>query len=185
MRSSVVSCHSCTDGKTPASSKVIGKRSTGMKTFWGIIADTHGLLRPEAVAALQGADHIIHAGDVGKPEILTELQRFAPVTAIRGNIDRGAWAAALPPTEVVAYGKFLLYVLHDLQALDLTPEVAGFHAVISGHSHQPKIAERNDVLYLNPGSAGPRRFTLPVTIARLQIVDDALIPELITLTVGA
>jgi putative phosphoesterase len=154
-----------------------------MTNFLGIIADTHGLLRPEAVAALRGADQIIHAGDVGNPEILAELQQIAPVTAIRGNVDKGTWAAALPATEVVVYGEFLLYVLHDLQELDLTPEAAGFHAVISGHSHQPSITERNGILYLNPGSAGPRRFKLPVTVARITVINGALHAELLSLPI--
>ena len=152
-----------------------------MKHFIGVIADTHGLLRPEALEALADVNIIIHAGDVGKPDILTELQTIAPVYAIRGNIDKGAWAASLPATEVVSYGDHLLYVLHDRNELDLTPEAAGFHAVISGHSHQPSIQQRNNVLYLNPGSAGPRRFKLPVTVGRILAVDGMLQAEIIEL----
>ncbi|NLX08216.1 MAG: metallophosphoesterase family protein [Chloroflexi bacterium] len=149
----------------------------------GVISDTHGLLRPEAVAALRGVEQIIHAGDVGRPEILTDLARIAPVRAVRGNVDRGEWAEALPLTEVVTVGGLLLYVLHDRHALDLNPAAAGFAAVISGHSHQPLVEQRGPVLYLNPGSAGPRRFRLPVSLAHLIVRDGALTAELITLPV--
>lgn len=153
-----------------------------MNPFLGIISDTHGLLRPEAIITLQGAEQIIHAGDVGDPEILTALAQIAPVAAIRGNVDKGPWAARLPETEVVDYRGFLLYVLHDCNTLDLTPEAAGVHGVISGHSHQPAVATRNGVLYLNPGSAGPRRFHLPVTIAHIGIhngqLDATIVPLL-------
>lgn len=152
-----------------------------MEPFLGVIADTHGLLRPAAVAALQGAVLIIHAGDVGKPEILDELRKIAPLHAIRGNVDKGAWANALPATEVVTYEEQLLYVLHDRNELDLTPTAAGFHAIISGHSHQPKIEEHNGVLYFNPGSAGPRRFQLPVTVGKMRIVEGKLAAEVVLL----
>ena len=130
----------------------------------GVISDTHGLLRAEALAALRGSEHIIHAGDVGAPEILDELSATAPVTAVRGNVDKGAWARKLPETEVVELGGISVYVLHDLAQLDLKPEAAGFKVVISGHSHVPKQETREGVLYFNPGSAGPRRFTLPVRV---------------------
>ena len=133
----------------------------------GVISDTHGLLRPEAVEALRGSGHIIHAGDVGAEEILAELQQIAPVTAVRGNVDKPAWARKLRETEVVEIGGVSMYVLHDLGALDLKPEAAGFGVVISGHSHVPKCEIRNGVLYFNPGSAGPRRFKLPVTVGKL------------------
>jgi putative phosphoesterase len=152
-----------------------------MSNFLGMIADTHGLLRPQAVDALHGADIIIHAGDVGNPEILVALQAIAPLYCVRGNIDRGAWAAALPTTEVVAYAGHLLYLLHDRNELDLTPGVAGFDAIISGHSHQPLIEQRQGVLYINPGSAGPRRFTLPTTVGRLRSVNGRLEAEIIDL----
>jgi putative phosphoesterase len=135
----------------------------------GVISDTHGLLRPAAIAALAGSTLIIHAGDVGKPEILTTLREVAPVVAVRGNVDRGAWAWELPETEVVEVEQVRLYVLHDLMMLDLDPTAAGFQAVISGHSHQPSLEHRNGVMYLNPGSAGPRRFTLPISVALLHL----------------
>ena len=131
----------------------------------GLISDTHGLLRPEALKALAGADLILHAGDVGNPEILDELRRVAPVIAVRGNIDQGAWAEALPQTAVVNAGSARILMLHDLHELALDPAVAGFHIVISGHSHKPGEKMREGVLYVNPGSAGPRRFRLPITVA--------------------
>ena len=135
----------------------------------GLISDTHGLLRPEALRALKGLDLIVHAGDVGDPEILDALKALAPVFAVRGNVDTEPWAQALPETEVVNTGRATLYVLHDLGALDLDPAAAGFHIVVSGHSHKPVWAERDGVLFVNPGSAGPRRFDLPVTVAILQL----------------
>jgi len=147
----------------------------------GVISDTHGLLRPEVPDALAGVDHILHAGDVGRPEILDELSRIAPVTAVRGNTDHGPWAAALPPVEVVVFGAATICLLHDLDALDLAPAAAGFHAVVSGHSHKPKIRENGGVLYLNPGSAGPRRFDYPVTLARLDLTETRLAPRIVHL----
>lgn len=133
----------------------------------GVIADTHGLLRPEAASALAGCEAIVHAGDVGKPAVLEALATIAPVTAIRGNVDR--WADELPDTEVLRFADRLIYVLHDLNALALDPAAAGFDVVVSGHSHRPKIVEHDGVLYLNPGSAGPRRFRLPITLAQLEV----------------
>jgi putative phosphoesterase len=147
----------------------------------GVISDTHGLLRPEAVRALQDCDLIIHAGDAGRPEVLAALEAIAPVKAVRGNVDRGAWAQALPETEVVEAGEISIYVLHDLGALDLDPAAAGFQAVISGHSHQPALEERDGVLHLNPGSAGPRRFRLPVTLARMEVHGKKLEAEIVHL----
>src|SRR5262249_9921073 len=137
----------------------------------GVISDTHGLLRAEAVAALHGSDLIIHAGDVGNPAILVELRKIAPVVAVRGNVDRDAWAHCLPQTNTIDVGGIRLYILHILDELALDPAAAGIHAVISGHTHQPKMETKNGVLYFNPGSAGPRRFTLPVTIGRLIVAD--------------
>jgi putative phosphoesterase len=135
----------------------------------GLISDTHGLLRQEAVEALRGSELIIHAGDVGKLEILDTLRALAPVVAVRGNVDKEPWAQTLPETAVAEAGAVLIYVLHDLGALDLNPRAAGFQVVVSGHSHKPGSYERNGVLYINPGSAGPRRFQLPVTVARLNL----------------
>jgi uncharacterized protein len=133
----------------------------------GVISDTHGLLRPEAVAALRGSDFIVHAGDVGRPEILEELRSIGPVTAVRGNVDRGSWARAIPKAEVLEVDGVSIYVLHILNELDLKPEAAGMKVVIYGHSHVPTQETKNGVLYFNPGSAGPRRFKLPVTVGRL------------------
>jgi putative phosphoesterase len=147
----------------------------------GIISDTHGLLRPQALAALAGVDLIIHAGDVGDPKILRQLERLAPVHAVRGNVDRGDWAADLPLTRVVEVGDVTLYVLHELFCLDLDPAAAGLSAVIFGHSHRPHLENKNGVLYLNPGSAGPKRFTLPVTLALISLHGRSLHPELIEL----
>jgi uncharacterized protein len=149
----------------------------------GVISDTHGLLRPQAVAALRGCSPIIHAGDIGRPEILDELRRIAPVFAVRGNVDKGPWAMQLPETEIVTVEDFWLYVLHDLNALDLEPATAGFHAVITGHSHQPKIETKDGVLYLNPGSAGPRRFDLTVSVGRLILSGTDLRAEIVKLDV--
>jgi putative phosphoesterase len=149
----------------------------------GVISDTHGLMRPEAINALDGVTMIIHAGDIGTPEVLEALHAIAPMVAVRGNNDKGEWAHALPETEVVEVGNVVLYVLHDVKALDLDPAAAGFHAVISGHSHRPAMAERQGVLFLNPGSAGPRRFKLPVSVARLTIRGDTVDAQLIELAV--
>jgi putative phosphoesterase len=135
----------------------------------GLVSDTHGLMRPEALDALQGSDLIIHAGDIGDPAVLESLARIAPVRAIRGNNDRGAWAASLPATEVVELGSHSIYVLHNLTELDLEPAAAGFTIVVSGHSHKPAVERRGSVLFVNPGSAGPRRFKLPVTVATLTL----------------
>lgn len=135
----------------------------------GLISDTHGLLRDEAVQALRGSDLILHAGDVGAPEILTKLREVAPILAVRGNVDEGSWAEPLPMTQVVEAGGVTIYMLHILEQLDLDPRAAGFAMVVSGHSHQPGQSEKNGVWYVNPGSAGPRRFRLPVTVARLDV----------------
>lgn len=150
----------------------------------GVISDTHGLLREEVVASLKGCDLIIHAGDVGKEAILTELRSLAPVMAVRGNIDTEPWARALPDFEVVEIGGVSVYVLHDLKQLDLKPERAGFSAVVSGHSHIPSIETEAGVLYLNPGSAGPRRFKLPITVARMKVADHRISAEVVDLETG-
>ena len=145
----------------------------------GVISDTHGLLRPEATEALKGSDLIVHAGDVGGAQILEQLRAIAPTFAVRGNVDTGEWAKALPMTDVVEVGQLQLYVLHDIAALDLDPTAAGFAAVIYGHSHRPDAEIRHGVLFLNPGSAGPRRFTLPIAIAKLRVFGDQLSHEMI------
>jgi hypothetical protein len=149
----------------------------------GVISDTHGLLRPDAVDALRGSDRILHAGDIGAPEILEVLAKIAPVTAVRGNVDTASWARVLPETEIVEAGGALIYILHDRGQLDLKPEAAGFRVVVYGHSHQPKIEEKNGVLYFNPGSAGPRRFRLPVSVGRLRIGAGKVQAELLELKI--
>lgn len=149
----------------------------------GIISDTHGLLRAEALAALRGAQAIIHAGDVGDPAILRELERIAPVTAVRGNIDTSTWARTLPETTVLEIAGVSIYLLHNVQELDLDAAAAGFSAVVYGHSHQPLIEWRKDVLFFNPGSAGPRRFRLPISVGRIVLKDGKLKPELVELAV--
>jgi putative phosphoesterase len=150
----------------------------------GLISDTHGLVRPQALAALAGSKLIIHAGDIGSPDVLDALGRIAPVYAVRGNVDRGDWARPLPTTEVVEVGRHSLYVLHELESLDLDPSAAGFTAVVYGHSHRPRVQRKGDVLYVNPGSAGPRRFSLPVAVARLTLNDDSLDCELVELALA-
>lgn len=136
----------------------------------GLISDTHGLLREEAREFLRGSDFVIHAGDIGDAQVLRALSAIAPVTAVRGNNDKGAWAESIPETAVLQVGEVLIYVLHNLAELDLDPVAAGFQVVISGHSHRPSVERRDGVLYVNPGSAGPRRFKLPVSVGELQIV---------------
>lgn len=147
----------------------------------GIISDTHGLLRPEAVERLAGVQHIIHAGDIGRAEVISDLRRIAPVTAVRGNVDMGEWAAGYPQTELVKLGGRFFYVLHNLADLDLDPVAAGVDVVVSGHSHRPKIETVDGVIYLNPGSAGPRRFSLPIALATLDVAGDALRPCILDL----
>jgi putative phosphoesterase len=150
-------------------------------TTIGVISDTHGLLRPEAVEALRGSDHIIHAGDVGDPAILEKLNQIASVTAVRGNVDTGVWSRQLPLTDVLEVDGVSFYVLHILDELDLKPEAAGFVAVIYGHSHKPHSEMKNGVLYFNPGSAGPRRFDLPITVGKLIVQDGSIHSEHIQL----
>jgi hypothetical protein len=147
----------------------------------GLISDTHGLLRPEALAVLQGCEHIVHAGDIGDPAVLDALSALAPVTAVRGNNDTGAWASELPDTTRLTCADITLFVLHDRKQLALDPRTEGIDVVVSGHSHRPSIETREDVLYINPGSAGPRRFSLPVTVALLDIVDARATAELMPL----
>lgn len=144
---------------------------------FGIISDTHGLLRPEAERGLTGVDHIIHAGDIGRPEIVDALRRIAPVTAIRGNVDNGAWTRDYPDTNLVRLAGKSIYILHDLKTLKADAG-AGIDVIVSGHSHVPKIHTVGGVLYLNPGSAGPRRFKLPITLATLEVTPDGMRPEI-------
>jgi putative phosphoesterase len=143
-----------------------------MTIIIGVIADTHGLVRPEVVELFRGVSLIIHAGDIGTPDALSALREIAPVRAVRGNVDKWAWAEALPETEVVECNGSFIYLLHDLKTLDLDPSAAGIQVVISGHSHRPDESRKNGVLYLNPGSAGPRRFKLPITAALLRIEES-------------
>jgi len=161
---------------------IIGWGSHVMKI--GIISDTHGLLRPEALAAMAGSDYIVHAGDVGDPEIIRKLSEIAPVTAVRGNVDHGKWAAELPSTNVLEVEGVSIYVLHSLADLDLKPEAAGFSVVISGHSHIPKQEKKNGVLYFNPGSAGPKRFRLPVSVGKLIVENGRVRGEILELDIA-
>jgi len=147
----------------------------------GVISDTHGLLRSEALAALRGSERIIHAGDIGDPQILDKLAAIAPLTAVRGNVDHGAWAQKIPATNVLEIGELSIYVLHRLQDLDLKPEAAKFAAVVYGHSHVPRQEMKNGVLYFNPGSAGPGRFKLPVSVGRLHLTNGKLESEIVKL----
>ena len=147
----------------------------------GLISDTHGLLRPEALQFLAGSDHIVHAGDIGGPHVLEQLALIAPVTAVRGNNDDGDWAAELAESELLQFGAIRIHVLHDIARLDAAVLEAGVAAVVAGHSHKPLIAERRGVHYVNPGSAGPRRFKLPVSIGELLVDGTALVPRLVQL----
>lgn len=151
----------------------------------GVISDTHGLLRPEALELLRGSEHIIHAGDIGSPDIIPALEKIAPVMAIRGNVDTQPWARRYAETEVVELAGFHIYVIHDVNALDLNPKAAGFAAVISGHSHQPKQQMKDGVLYFNPGSAGPRRFKLPISVGRLEILNGGIEAKILDLPLSA
>ncbi|RST49673.1 metallophosphoesterase family protein [Variovorax sp. MHTC-1] len=150
----------------------------------GLISDTHGLLRPEALAFLHGCEHIVHGGDIGDTAILEALAAIAPLTAVRGNNDRDAWAEAVPETALIELGGVRLYAIHDLAQLDIDPVAAGVRVVVSGHSHRPRAEERDGVLYLNPGSAGPRRFRLPISAAELKIDGGMVTPRIVELLNG-
>lgn len=150
----------------------------------GLISDTHGLLRPEAIAFLRGCEHIVHGGDIGDTAILEALAAIAPLTAVRGNNDRDAWAEAVPETALIELGGVRLYAIHDLAQLDIDPVAAGVRVVVSGHSHRPRAEERDGVLYLNPGSAGPRRFRLPISAAELKIDGGVVTPRIVELLNG-
>lgn len=158
----------------------MASQDTGTRRI-GVISDTHGLVRPQALGALRGSDLIIHAGDVGAPEVLERLRALAPVAAVRGNVDRGAWADELPEERTVEMGGARIHVIHNLKALAAAPE--GCRLVISGHSHKPSIQRRDGVIYLNPGSAGPRRFTLPVAVATVRLSSRSVRPRLVELAV--
>jgi hypothetical protein len=151
----------------------------------GVISDTHGLLRAQAMAFLQGCDHIVHGGDIGGPDILRQLAALAPVTAVRGNNDMQAWAASLPHTRLLELGGVKIFVIHNLDELQSEPCPAGVRVVLSGHSHRPMVRERDGVLYVNPGSAGPRRFKLPVSVAQLEIRGSSVTPQLVQLRIAA
>ena len=153
------------------------------RTVIGVVSDTHGLMRPQALRRLRGVDRIVHAGDIGSPDVLAALGAIAPVTAVRGNNDRGAWARTIPETAIVEVGRVRLYVLHDVKTLAVDPRAASLDAVIAGHSHRPACAERDGVLYLNPGSIGPRRFTLPVAMAILTVRGGRVQAEILHLDV--
>lgn len=147
----------------------------------GLISDTHGMLRPQALAFLRGSDFIVHAGDIGHLGVLEELRGLAPVTAVRGNNDKGAWARKIAETELLRVDEALIYVLHNLSELDLDPVAAGFRVVVSGHSHKPRVEERDGVLYVNPGSSGPRRFNLPVAVAELRVAGRSVQARIVEL----
>ena len=149
----------------------------------GVISDTHGLVRPQAIEAMAGADLILHAGDIGNQQVLDTLNTIAPVVAVRGNNDKGDWAQALPDWEVVEIGKVSIYMLHDVKEIEISPSGGGFQVVVSGHSHQPSVEERRGVLFVNPGSAGPRRFTLPVSLAHLHVVGEKVEARIVELSV--
>ena len=153
------------------------------QTVIGVISDTHGLLRPEALKHLNGVDRIIHAGDIGAPNVLEKLQALAPVDAVRGNNDKGAWAQAVPETLFLEIRGHRIHVLHDLAQIDLSPAAAGMAVVISGHSHKPVVEQRDGVLFLNPGSIGPRRFRLPIALAKLYVTDESVRAEIIELRI--
>lgn len=155
-----------------------------LPTTIGVISDTHGLLRPAAVEALRGAKHIIHAGDIGTPDILEKLATIAPVAAVRGHVDKASWARQLPETEVLEIGDISIYILHDLSKLDLNPKAAGFNVVVCGHSHIPKRETQDGILYFNPGSAGPRRFKLPASVGKLIVEGGMVRAELVQLPVA-
>ena len=149
----------------------------------GIISDTHGLLRPQAVAFLKGCDRILHGGDIGNAQILAQLSTIAPVTAVRGNNDKGAWAEAIAETEAFEFSGIYVYAIHDLSQLDIEPSAAGIRVVVSGHSHKPLIERRGDIVFVNPGSAGPRRFKLPISVAEILIEGSAISPRIVELDI--
>ena len=164
-------------------SRTLRRKITKPVEVVGLISDTHGLVRPQALDALRGVDLVIHAGDIGKPEVVEALMRIAPITVIKGNNDRGAWAKKLPDTTILSVGGVRLFLIHDVHDLDFDPFERGIAAVISGHSHKPSIIKRDGVLFVNPGSAGPRRFKLPVVVGKLRIADGKLKAVIIELDI--
>jgi len=162
---------------------VTARHTKGKQQRIGLISDTHGLVRPEALEALRDSDLLIHAGDIGKPDVLAALKRIAPLIAIRGNIDTAPWAKRLTETKRMTVGTIKLYIIHNLKELEFNPAARGFRLVISGHSHKPLIATRDNVLFVNPGSAGPRRFKLPISVARLFVQGDTFDAEIIELAI--
>jgi putative phosphoesterase len=163
-----------------AAALALGRRLKTARRI-GLLSDTHGLLRPEALEFLRGSDFIVHAGDIGDAAVLDTLRTLAPVTAVRGNNDRDGWARAIAETEVLRVDEVSIHILHDLAELDLDPAAAGFRVVLSGHSHQPRIEERDGVLYVNPGSCGPRRFKLPIAVGELRISGNSVKAKLVEL----
>jgi uncharacterized protein len=170
--------------KVDIDSRMGSRPAKKRKTIVGIISDTHGLIRPEALRALKGVDLIVHAGDIGKAEVTEALRSIAEVVAIRGNNDRAAWARKIPATAVIKVAAVKILVIHNIKDLDVDPDAAGYRAVISGHSHAPSIRERGGVLFVNPGSAGPRRFKLPVAVARLRVDGFSVIAKIVELNPG-
>ena len=156
------------------------KKNTNLHVI-GLISDTHGLIRPQALAALEGVERIIHAGDIGKLEVVVALKAIAPVAAVKGTIDSGAWAKRLPNTKLIQVGRTRLFIIHNIKELDRDPVARGYQVVISGHSHKPSVATRDGVLFVNPGSAGPRRFKLPIAVGKLFIDDNRVNAEIIEL----
>lgn len=154
-----------------------------MTKIVGLISDTHGLMRPEALDALRGSDIIIHAGDIGRPDVLGQLMAIAPVFPVRGNVDSGTWVRSIPETDTFVFAGYIFHVLHILADIEIDPQAAGVGVVISGHTHKSLIENRDGVLFVNPGSAGPRRFSLPVTVGRIRVTEAGLHPEIVTLTV--
>jgi len=157
--------------------------SNDTRKLLGVISDTHGLVRPQALDALAGVDLILHAGDIGNQQVLDTLNKIAPVVAVRGNNDKGDWATSIPDWEVVEVGRISIYMLHDVKEIDMSPAGAGFHVIVSGHSHHPSVEDRRGVLYVNPGSAGPRRFKLPISLAQLTVAGDKVHANIVELSV--
>jgi uncharacterized protein len=174
---------SCLGTRTPDRAPARGLTLVRSVQRIGLISDTHGLLRPEAIAFLRGSDYIVHAGDIGDAVVLSQLNALAPVTAVRGNNDIGAWAEGIAETGVLKAGAVSIYVLHDLALLDLDPHAAGHQVVVSGHSHKPLMERRGGVLYVNPGSAGPRRFKLPIAVAELKVAGAAVEGRLVEIAI--